>query len=153
MLWSHRRVYHSVTTILLPPFSSRRIFCTRSSMGFPFSLAMVRLHRTNPDLLNTDTWSSITKELAFTKYFVLCCVGLRGGKFTTLKFRKYSRGISHKELRGQKCVNPVVFTPPCANRRGPTEGETQHTILPPRPKTSLLQNPRYYYNPPNRSHF
>lgn len=56
---SYRRVYHSVVAKLVPPLSSRRTFFTRSSTGFPFSFAIVRLQRTNPDLLNTETWSSM----------------------------------------------------------------------------------------------
>lgn len=60
---AHRSMYHSVEAKLVPPLASRRTFFTRSSTGFPLSLAIVRLHSTNPDLLNTDTWSSILEQV------------------------------------------------------------------------------------------
>lgn len=65
---AHRSVYHSVVAKLVPPFSSNSTFLTRSSTGLPFSLAIVRLHNTNPDLLNTDTWSSMTAKQGHYDY-------------------------------------------------------------------------------------
>lgn len=86
---SYRSIYHSVDAKLVPPLASRSTFFTRSSTGFPLSLAIVRLHSTNPDLLNTDTWSSIPEVTSLTDSSTRCVICAAG--FNEL--RSYTRPL------------------------------------------------------------